>query len=332
MPVMPHSRIAACAIFCASVALCPRAYAAPQADGKQQEADRLFQQGLENMRAGKYDVACPQLAESYRIDPSPGALFTLAECEAGWHQLASALTDYQRFVSALTAMPAERRQTFEERRLIAAGQIAVLNVSAPEVIIDVAPHHEPNLVVKFQGVVVPQASYGVGRRVDPGSYSVVAELDGQTVWQRDISVEADSRATIHVQPTPSRAPAPIAAQVADPGRRTWLYVSGGVAIAGVTTGLVAGALAYGHKSSIDSNCPNLECNASGRSAVNVARAEARVSTVAFTLGVAAAAATVVLLTLSPRSTQASPGLAARSSGFHFDVGNDLKSLRVSGQF
>jgi hypothetical protein len=332
MSLIAHSRLAFCAMFCANVALCARAHAEPQPDSKQQEADRLFQDGLENMRAGKYDVACPHLAESYRIDPSPGALFTLAECEAGWHQLASALTDYQSFVSALTSMPAERRQTFEERRRIAAGQISVLNVSAPEVIIDVAPNHAPNLVVKFQGVVVPEASYGVGRRVDPGSYAVVAEVDGQPVWQRDITVEADSRAKIQVQPTHSGATPPTGDKTADSSHRTWLYVSGGVALAGVATGLVAGALAYGHKSSIDSNCPNLECNATGRSAVNVARAEARVSSVGFTLGIAGAAAAVLLLTLAPHPNQASPSPAARRSRFHFGVGNDLKSIRVTGQF
>ena len=103
------SRIAACSICCALVALSARVHAEPPPDNKQQEADRLFQQGLESMRAGAYEVACPELAQSYRIDPSPGALFTLAECEAGWHKLASALTDYQSFVSALTAMSAERR-------------------------------------------------------------------------------------------------------------------------------------------------------------------------------------------------------------------------------
>jgi hypothetical protein len=330
MSVMVPLRIAACSIFCALVALNARAQAEPEPDSKQHDADRLFQQGLEGMRAGKYEVACPQLAESYRIDPSPGALFTLAECEAGWHKLASALTDYQSFVDALPAMPAERRQTFEERRVIAAGQIAVLNVSAPEVIIDVAPNHGANLVVKFQGVVVPEASYGVGRRVDPGSYSVVAEVDGQTVWQRDITIEADSRAKIQVQPAPESAAAPSGARAPGSARGTWLYVSGGVAIAGVATGLVAGALAYGHKSTIDSDCPNLQCNSTGRAALNVARSEARVSTVGFTLGIAGAAAAVVLLSLAPRAPQTPQGSAARGSRYHFDF--DLQSIRMTGQF
>jgi hypothetical protein len=104
-----------------------------------------------------------------------------------------------------------------------------------------------------------------------------------------------------------------------------------VAIAGVATGLVAGALAYGHKGDIDGNCPNLECNAAGRSALSTARAEARVSTVGFTLGLAGAAAAVVLFALTPRSAPPAPASAA-GSRFHFDVGNDLKSVRVTGQF
>src|SRR6185436_7693284 len=80
------------------------------------EADALFKAGLEQMRAGRYETACPMLAKSYQLDPLPGALFTEADCEAAWGKVATAIEHYQAFVNALTVMAADRRAKFDERR------------------------------------------------------------------------------------------------------------------------------------------------------------------------------------------------------------------------
>src|SRR5262245_39125709 len=101
------------------------------------EADALFQSGLEQMRAGHYETACPMLAKSYQLDPLPGALFTEADCEAAWGKTATAIEHYQAFVSALTALPAERRAKFDERRSLALEKIAALGPLACELTIDV---------------------------------------------------------------------------------------------------------------------------------------------------------------------------------------------------
>ncbi len=42
---------------------------------------RAFRQGAEGHAGRALDTGCPQLRESYRLDPAPGTLFTLAECE-----------------------------------------------------------------------------------------------------------------------------------------------------------------------------------------------------------------------------------------------------------
>src|SRR5260370_26599246 len=78
-------------------------------DSASAEADTLFRSGLEEMRAGRYEVACPMLAKSYQLDPLPGALFTEADCEAAWGKVATAIEHYQAFVNSLTTMPADRR-------------------------------------------------------------------------------------------------------------------------------------------------------------------------------------------------------------------------------
>lgn len=294
-------------------------------------AERLFEQGLQAMRAHEYGAACPRLAESYGLDPSPGALFTLAECEAARQKSATALAHYQSFVAALTSMTAERRETFEERRRIAAGQIAVLSVSAPKLTINVAPELPLELVVRSAGVVVPRDAYGVVRRVDPGVYSVTAELDGKAVWQRSVDLEAGNQALVEVTP-PSAASASSQSPNDQPGTKkpVALYVAGGVAVAGLATGLVAGLLAYEQKSTIDGHCPNRTCDPQGRAALNSASSEARVSTVGVSLGIAGAATAAAVLIFSTDRT--APRAQAASARHRWGVASDGRTIDLVTEF
>jgi hypothetical protein len=308
--------------------------AQPAADDNAGEAGRLFQNGLRAMLDGQYAVGCPRLAESYQREPLPGVLFTLAECEANWKKLASALAHYQTFASALTSMTAERRATFEERRRVAAGQIAALSVAVPELTVSVPADAPPNLQVKAGDILLPAASYGVGRRMDPGYYAVSAEIDGQRIWEHTVLLEPGDRAHLEIQLPPSRRldglpldPQPRSAE-AGPGSRgphTTVYIAGGFAVAGFTTGLISGALAYSHAGTVNRNCPDSTCNPNGRAALDAARSEARVSTIAFSLGGVGAAAAVLLLLLEPRS--AAPSNArpthARSSWSIASAGSTL---------
>jgi hypothetical protein len=319
-------------------AAAPASAQQPQTGGKPNNAEQLFQEGVQDMRGGQYSVACPRLLASYQLDPLPGVLFTVAECEAGWAKLGTALGHYQEFVSALTAMTAERRETFEERRRIAAEQIAVLSVSAPTLTVDVAAASPPSMIVKFDGQLVPQSAYGVGRRVDPGLYAITAELDGKTVWSRNVTLEPGNQARVEVSMSPpaARANSNSSHQSATnekhaAPRRTWTYVAGGVAVAGLTTGLVAGGLAYSHKHSIADNCPDLVCNSPGRRALDSARTEAKLSTGAFSVGLVGAAAVTLLLLLSPDSSPPNNSAAQRAHP-RIGLASDGRSLSLTGGF
>ena len=61
----------------------------PAAAQDESPAETLFNQGLEAMEAGNYEKGCPAIAESQRLDPRPGTVFTLAECEAKRGRIAS---------------------------------------------------------------------------------------------------------------------------------------------------------------------------------------------------------------------------------------------------
>jgi hypothetical protein len=275
------------------------------------DAEALFKTGLEHMRAGRYETACPMLAKSYQLDPLPGALFTEADCEAAWGKVATALEHYQAFVNALTIMPADRRAKFDERRGLALEKIAALGPLAPELTIDVSLAPPPSLVIRRNGVVVDRAAYGVSKRIDPGEYLVNAEVDGKIVWERRVTLGQGDRARLDVPwleapksapaPTPAPSLPPPAAPAPSPRAsggsttRTLAYFAGGIGVGGLVAGAVTGLVALQEKSNVvDENCPQRRCNAAGHDALESARAAATVSTIAFSVGLAGAVGATVL--------------------------------------
>src|SRR3954454_10869417 len=89
-------------------------------------AAALFETGLQHMQASRYAEACPKLAESYWLDPRPGVLFTLAECEARWGKLASAIAHYDDYLRLFGSMPAGLQAVQRERAEVARKQRAAL--------------------------------------------------------------------------------------------------------------------------------------------------------------------------------------------------------------
>ena len=53
-------------------------------------AEALFSAGRADVERGDYASACPKFADSQRLDPAPGTLINLADCEEHVGQLARA--------------------------------------------------------------------------------------------------------------------------------------------------------------------------------------------------------------------------------------------------
>jgi hypothetical protein len=304
------------------------------------EAEVLFKEGLEAMRAKDYSAACPKIEGSYQLDPLPGALFTLAECWSAAGRSATAIEHYQDFLNGLTSLAPDRRDAFEERRQMALEKISALTALAPEVTVDVAAGAPKTLVVKRNDDVLEPAAYGVGKKVDKGSYVVSATLDGKKVWERRFELAERDRARIEVPWPPKGAKSleperavkaeaePVAAESGAPSR-TWIYVSGGVGAAGLLTGVVAGVVALGKKSEIDDNCPNRACNAKGRDAVAAGQSAALVSSIGFAVGLAGAGTAAALFLLTP---QAPKDAARRGLRPTIAVSHELGALGIEGAF
>jgi hypothetical protein len=303
------------------------------AQSRPSQAEALFQSGLEKMRNREYSSACPDLAASYELEPMPGVLFTLAECEVSWGRVATALKQYQQFVSTLSSLAPARRQKFEERRHLALEQVSTLAPTVPLISISVTAGAPAELVVKRDGVMVTESSYGVQTPVDPGDMVITAEIEGQRPWQRHVHVSAHERANV-VVPWPlapaASAPTPVGAAVSDgrapdkprePQERkhdeavpaantgssldTWRYVAAGVGAVGFTVSLVAGGVALAKKGSVDEQCSDYRCSQAGLSRADSAKQAARISTIGFVVGlVGAAGFTGLSIVGKPKQAQA----------------------------
>jgi hypothetical protein len=79
---------------------------------------------------------------------------------------------------------------------------------------------------------------------------------------------------------------------------------GTVRAAGIVAGSVTGAMVLGKKGTVSDNCVGAACSAEGKSAADSGKSLATASTVCFGVGLAGAAAAVVLLVTEPKADAA----------------------------
>ena len=258
------------------------------ARGAESSAEQLFERGLEDMLAGRYDAGCPALRESYRLDPLPGALFTLAECERQWGKLASALGRYRDYVARYDKMTPERQAQQGERAQVARTQIESLEQRVPRLRVRTPGDLPETAVVRLDGETLPPARLGRTIPVDPGAH-VVELATGEAPPQRTEIVIAEGEER---EVTLSLPPKPKSDAVAIAG---WSLL--GFGAAGIVVGTATGVVTLGHKGTIDEQCVDGLCSQQGLDAVKAAEVTGAVSTVGFAVGTAALVAGGVLVWL-----------------------------------
>lgn len=284
-------------------------------------AVQLFDAAEGLSKAGRLAEACPKYAESYRLDPALGALLHYADCRERNGELASAYAAF-RDAAEIAA------QKNDDRKALAEGRAQALEPRLSKVSIELAPNAKvPGLEVSKDGTVLSDASLGIPIPLDRGVHRVDARAPGYKPWAVTVAVQREG-VTEHVTvpaleaeqaaPVPAVAPPPEPAQAPPPAKPesrggvspvTW--IAGGVAVAGLATGVVFNVLARSANSDAEDRCTNDtdedacvvkdEDEAKKRQdSLDAAKADRTVSYVAFGVGGAAAAVAVVTL-LIPRS-------------------------------
>ncbi|HZU83303.1 MAG TPA: tetratricopeptide repeat protein [Polyangiaceae bacterium] len=299
-----------------AAALAPaRASRAQGAERDPAAAELLFEQGRAEARAGRYDRACPSFGESYRLDPAVGSLLNMADCAEHLARPAEAL---RRFTQALGELSAS-----DARRSYVEGRIARLKPRVPRVRIVFAPGDVPANVL-CDGVPVDRGALGAPLLVDPGRHVIGVRAPGRA--DRDIAVDAIENAEQQVRAEPGEArvaepPAP--PMPLPPARRAEVtpatgvvlsrarsnalpWVAGGIGALGIAVGSIAGIVAMSDAHTVSSRCPDRQCltpaafDAAGQAA-SEGKVMETVSTVAFGVGLAGAAAAAYLWLAAPSS-------------------------------
>lgn len=317
-PSVPHVVVTAARVaFAASLAACLLASRPAHAQGGTPQAQ--FDYGLAEMEAGRLASGCPALAESYRLDPRPGVLFTLAECENKWGKLASALTHYEAYLDLYARMRDDEKAHQRGRDRVSAAQRDRLRGEVPQLAIELPPGAPAGTTVTRDGVPLGAPSLGAALPVDPGDHVVVARTPDGVPHETRVSLARGEHRTLVADVT-TPPPAPPVREVvrlaasppaAAPASRTAAWITGGIGLAGLAVGAIAGGVVLGDKSTIDAQCnPDRTCSPSGLSAASQAHAFGLVSDVGFAVGGAGVVASAVLFLLSPSRSSRPSGLSS----------------------
>lgn len=304
------------------------------AAGQAVTAEEHYQRGIAAFEAGDYVVACGELRESYRLDPLPGALFTLATCEMRAGRLASAVARFSEYAALVDRLPPDQQAREAKRRAVAESELRVLHARVPHVRLRLSdPTHTAQ--VTLNGTVIARESLGVELPVDPGEQTVeqrfvnghvsrvrVTLREGQSkVVELDSAAAgagADATPTVHARPADSTVRP-------EPTRSALPFVIGGIGAAGIVVGGVAGSFAINHAATVRRECDGPACrNLEGKEAADAGQRAALVSTVAFGVGIAGLATGIILFVASSPSS-------SRSSG-RLELNVSPQSVALSGAF
>jgi hypothetical protein len=289
------------------------------------DSNALFDAGVLQMEAGRYAEACPSIEHSYELNPRPGVLFTLAECQSKWGRIAAAVARYDEYLKVYETLSPAKKKLQTNRPGTARAQLAALSPQVPRLVLTLAPSAPPGAVVERDGHLVAAAALGKSTPVDPGDHVVRITVVGGAL--REIHVKlalGESRSVVLDMPkAPPDAAAAAAGREAHrgmSGRRLTAFVSGGVGLAGLVLGGAMGGVAIARKSVVDAHC-NVggvaeACDHDGKKAAD----ELTAFGLASTIGLAAGGALVVLSTALFVTEPAAPKPATSADARWIEVG------------
>jgi hypothetical protein len=318
-------------------------------DGAQDAAAarQLFDRGREAAAAHDYSAACRYFEDSLKARSTSGTLLNLADCNEHLEHVATAWRYYRRAIDSLPR--GDPRIAYATRRATS------LEPRLPRLTIAISETAPPDASVTLDGVSVDRATLGAAQPTDPGPHHVEVRAsahqprtydfemaEGQT---KTLAADAGEAEVAPLAPPPATPPeskvaretttgstpagasgAPAASDRVAPapsghGRRTAGLVVGGIGVAGVAVGVVAGVLTMNRWSYVSQNCDVSahSCNdASGLDAASKGRTFSVVSTVGFAGGLVAVGVGAFLVLSSgggPAPTTAiAPAVSPTSAG------------------
>jgi hypothetical protein len=287
------------------------------------EAEELFQQGRAALESRDYSLACAKFGASLQLEPAVGTLMSLAECEEAQGELAGARQHWQE-----AADLADAKNDSLRRGAYCRQKLAAVDVRVPRLRVYLATGAPNDTTLLRDKVSLGTAGFDVELPVDPGAHVLAVSARGHETNRYSVELGEGEHKAIEVEPgkevalsppaatsassspvpAPAGAMAPSSARPVPSGmttRRAIAYVVGGVGVAGIGIGAYFGIRTFAEAKAATDLCP---CDGAVRETAvqhqNTARTDGAISTVAFAVGGAAAAAGILLWLTAPSARAA----------------------------
>ena len=214
------------------------------------EAEKLFREGRRLMEAGDLAHACPKFAESERLEPAPGTLLNLADCEERAGQLVSAQEHYRLAASGFPKA--------DKRRDFAAGKASGLDARIAHVTLRLAADAPAGASVKKNGEPMKASDLGVAMATDPGKLEVTVSATGRLDKPYSIPIKDGASIEMTLQagePVPEQPPPTFETPKAksSPVRPIGVVV-GVLGVASLGVGVVTGIMAIDRANTVKTHC------------------------------------------------------------------------------
>ncbi len=256
-------------------------------------AEELFRSGAEKFDAARYEAACGDFAESFRLEAKLGTLLNLALC----HEVVGKFSNAWKEFHHASAWAARNNQ--RDRHDFALQHVVALERRLNRVAFRVPSGTA--VAAYVDGELVQEA--GLPLYLDPGEHEArFVAREGQSTFRFKVSA-AHTEQAIAVPPFEARddeTQSRVKLVVDDPdrARRMLGWAGFGVATGGAVLGFTIGALAVSERDAIGAHCSGERCDAVGAAHYREAQSRANVATVALGLSVAVAAGAAVLVLTS----------------------------------
>ncbi len=276
------------------------------ADDKPQQTDpaaaaALFQQGREAAKKQDFATACARFGESYRLDPAPGTLLNLGDCNQRLGKIASA---WQRFREATEHLPQD-----DDRIAAARQRVAELEPKLPRLVIVLAAGAPPGTRVVRDNVELGPASLEVALPVDPGDHVIAVDAPGHAAKVVSVTLVEGKTERVVVEPGAIEA-APVSTSPigeAPPPRglgplRTAGLVVAGAGVASIGAAIATGLILPSKEQIVKQHCDASHfCDPTGLAAAHDGQTLSTINTVTWIAGGVAVAAGAALFVFGGRS-------------------------------
>jgi hypothetical protein len=273
----------------------------------------LAVQGRAAFSSGDYARADELFHRAYAIVAAPTISLYEARCLVRLGRLTEAAALYRRTVA--TPVDPKAPEQFHKAAADASQELAALAprlATVTVVLVGSRSDAAPSIVL--DGATADGASLGAETPLDPGAHRVDVTVGGEPTKSVSFTLAEGEHRRVPVMLAPAPAeqnpraaskkpePAP-GVESGGPSRplRTWAFMSFGVGVAAIGTGVVTGLMAAGKHSEAQNACPRNQCveGSPGAGDVQAFHGLTVASTIGYAVGAAAVAGGVTLLLVGP---------------------------------